>query len=432
MFPGRFANYMEYEPPAFLGIEYRVYDRAGAAVTIAAAGLTLAPESTGDAGDATEQLCQALLTRGRQVLRVEQGAGFAQMGEHRFTVRAGERQDYAQVLQRIDRVHGPLTDICHVWNLDAVSKPEDDDQTLECGFFGLIALAQALGAANGNQVRITVVADDLEDVTGDEPLQVAKATLHGACKVIPLADIRLAFGMDATETTIDSRIVVIELHRETVGFTVDRVLRVVKIPPSDVEPHPVVHSTELEESIERLAKANGRMSRDLRAAAKIQETFLPRIGPAALYGLLYALLQMEQNALAMPVDTPLLVNRALWLAFGFAVVVGGLLVIATLDFIRDEVARTAVAANAGPLGILVVVVGWTFSLLQIALLVRVFSSWFRLNPFSRGMRIVYGMTEWMLRPLRQLIPPIGGLIDLSPLIAYFALGLLEGIVLRAI
>ncbi len=33
---------------------------------------------------------------------------------------------------------------------------------------------------------------------------------------------------------------------------------------------------ELEESIERLAKAHGRMSRDLRAAAKIQETFLPR------------------------------------------------------------------------------------------------------------------------------------------------------------
>lgn len=115
-----------------------------------------------------------------------------------------------------------------------------------------------------------------------------------------------------------------------------------------------------------------------------------------------------------------------------AVVVGGLLVIASLAFIRDEVARTAIAASAGARGILVVAVSWTFSLLQIALLVRVFSSWFRLNPFSRGMRLVYAMTEWMLRPLRQIIPPIGGMIDLSPLIAYFALGLLEGIVLRAI
>lgn len=36
---------------------------------------------------------------------------------------------------------------------------------------------------------------------------------------------------------------------------------------------------ELEETNARLAKANGRMSRDLRAAAKIQETFLPREVP---------------------------------------------------------------------------------------------------------------------------------------------------------
>ena len=36
---------------------------------------------------------------------------------------------------------------------------------------------------------------------------------------------------------------------------------------------------ELEETNARLAKANGRMSRDLKAAAKIQETFLPRDAP---------------------------------------------------------------------------------------------------------------------------------------------------------
>ena len=38
---------------------------------------------------------------------------------------------------------------------------------------------------------------------------------------------------------------------------------------------------ELEETNARLAKANGRMSRDLKAAAKIQETFLPRDVPAS-------------------------------------------------------------------------------------------------------------------------------------------------------
>ena len=124
-------------------------------------------------------------------------------------------------------------------------------------------------------------------------------------------------------------------------------------------------------------------------------------------------------------------DGAAWWMLG-AVVVGGLLLIALLDFVRDEVARTAIATQAGPRGVAAVAIGWAFSILRIALLVRVFSSWFRVNPYSRGMRIVHLLTEWMLRPLRQLIPPIGGMIDLSPLIAYFLLGLLEGIVIRAV
>lgn len=124
-------------------------------------------------------------------------------------------------------------------------------------------------------------------------------------------------------------------------------------------------------------------------------------------------------------------DTAAWWMLG-AIVVGALLVIALLDFIRDEVAGIAAAAYAGPRGILILIVSWTFSILQLALLVRVFSSWFRLNPFSRGMRLVHALTEWILRPLRQFIPPIGGMIDLSPLIAYFLLGLMQGIVLRVL
>jgi YggT family protein len=35
------------------------------------------------------------------------------------------------------------------------------------------------------------------------------------------------------------------------------------------------------------------------------------------------------------------------------------------------------------------------------------------------------LTEPILRPLRALLPPLGGVVDLSPLIAWFALGLLQ-------
>lgn len=120
-------------------------------------------------------------------------------------------------------------------------------------------------------------------------------------------------------------------------------------------------------------------------------------------------------------------DTAGWWLVG-AVVLGGLLVLALLGFVRNEVARVAYAASAGPRGILILLVGWTFAILKIALLVRVVSSWFRVNPFSRPMRVVHALTEWMLRPIRQLVPPVGGMIDLSPLIAYFLLWLLEGVV----
>ena len=47
----------------------------------------------------------------------------------------------------------------------------------------------------------------------------------------------------------DRRIIVVEKGGETLGFEVDRVLRVVKTEPSAVEAHPVVHASEQHEAI---------------------------------------------------------------------------------------------------------------------------------------------------------------------------------------
>ena len=45
---------------------------------------------------------------------------------------------------------------------------------------------------------------------------------------------------------------------------------------------------------------------------------------------------------------------------------------------------------------------------------------------SRWMRWSFGATEWMLGPLRRVIPSIG-MMDITPIVAYFALYLLEGL-----
>jgi YggT family protein len=122
-------------------------------------------------------------------------------------------------------------------------------------------------------------------------------------------------------------------------------------------------------------------------------------------------------------------SAPLW-ALG-VVVVGGLLLIAFLDFLTRQLAVGYAAFTAGPRGVLMLLVGWTFALLRIALIVRVISTWVGVSPYSKWVRWTYGLTEWMLAPLRRVIPLLGG-IDVTPIVAYLLLGLLEGVVMRAL
>ena len=118
-------------------------------------------------------------------------------------------------------------------------------------------------------------------------------------------------------------------------------------------------------------------------------------------------------------------SAPLW-ALG-VVVVGGLLLIALLDFAIRQLAFATAAITLGPQGVLMLLIAWTFALLRIALIVRVVSSWVRVSPYSTWVRWSYALTEWMLAPLRQVIPLLGG-IDVTPIVAYLLLGLLEGLV----
>ena len=80
-------------------------------------------------------------------------------------------------------------------------------------------------------------------------------------KVIPLADIRLAFGMDAMETTIDSRIVVIELDLDDeatlIGIRTDKVYEVTTLPKVASEPPPSVGMRWRADYISCLVKRDG-------------------------------------------------------------------------------------------------------------------------------------------------------------------------------
>ena len=79
--------------------------------------------------------------------------------------------------------------------------------------------------------------------------------------IVTLVDVRRKLRHPpATETTADTRIVVIDYSNEMIGFVVDRVLRVVKAEAADIEAHPVVHSTELDESIRGVFRVSGALT----------------------------------------------------------------------------------------------------------------------------------------------------------------------------
>ena len=75
-----------------------------------------------------------------------------------------------------------------------------------------------------------------------------------------------------------------------------------------------------------------------------------------------------------------------------------------------------------------VVVSWVISLLTLALFVRVISSWFPVSPYSRWIRWSYVTTDWMIRPLQQVIPRLG-MFDITPIVAWLLLRLIGGFIL---
>ncbi len=69
------------------------------------------------------------------------------------------------------------------------------------------------------------------------------------------------------------------------------------------------------------------------------------------------------------------------------------------------------------------------TLLQIysyVLLARALMSWIpNLDPYNPIVQFLYQITEPVLEPVRRLIPPLGGMIDISIIVVFFALMILQ-------
>lgn len=97
------------------------------------------------------------------------------------------------------------------------------------------------------------------NVPGARPFVGALVNFRG--RIIPLADIRFAFGMARAEPTIDSRIIVVEIEFEgapcLVGLRADKVNEVRTLARENSEPPPRVGMKWRPELVECLIKQDG-------------------------------------------------------------------------------------------------------------------------------------------------------------------------------
>jgi YggT family protein len=108
-----------------------------------------------------------------------------------------------------------------------------------------------------------------------------------------------------------------------------------------------------------------------------------------------------------------------------AVVVGGILLITVLNLLGSVLSQI-VFGVAEPRNLPWLVASWAFSILKFALLVRVLSSWLPVSPYSRWIRWSYVLTDWMIVPLRRVIPLVG-MFDITPIIAWILLSIAQQI-----
>jgi purine-binding chemotaxis protein CheW len=78
-------------------------------------------------------------------------------------------------------------------------------------------------------------------------------------RVVPVLDLRLVFGFERIEPTIDSRVVVMQKDGRTVGLLVDSAREVLKIPAANFQPPPSVVVQQTDGLVKAVAQAGTRL-----------------------------------------------------------------------------------------------------------------------------------------------------------------------------
>jgi len=154
-----------------------------------------------------------------------------------------------------------------------------------------------------------------------------------------------------------------------------------------------------------------------------------RVSPFSPFG---RTLRTVTDAIVRPVERRLVrmggnpVNAGWWLVIIVAAV--GVVFISLMGWAVDAFPAAASQVAGGPADTLRLIVEIAYKIVFWAIIVRVVASWLGYFQYTKWLRPVYAITDWIILPMRRIIPPIG-MIDLTPFAALIALMFLRYLLL---
>jgi YggT family protein len=161
-------------------------------------------------------------------------------------------------------------------------------------------------------------------------------------------------------------------------------------------------------------------------------SWLVRTRRVSPFGVLGRTLRSVTDPIVRPVERRLVrmggnpTHAGGWLVVIMAV--AGILLVSLAGWLVGTFETARAAASGGPRGTFSLIVDLGYRILFAALIIRVVATWFGMFRYSKWIRPAYILTDWMVEPIRRVVPPLGAL-DLSPLVAMILLSILRQILL---
>lgn len=123
------------------------------------------------------------------------------------------------------------------------------------------------------------------------------------------------------------------------------------------------------------------------------------------------------------------VHAGWWLVV--IVAAGGVVFISLLGWALKTFSVVTWAAERGPGATLGLAVELGYNVFFYSVIMRIIGSWLGFFRYNRWMRPFYALTDWLIEPIRRVVPPIG-MFDISPLLALVVLYALKSILLAGL